>query len=178
MTSLSHLPKTFVLLTCSRSPASHENSTFSIPSQFIIEEIDVYNKLSTIQTNKSPGQDGILNWVLKSYAYILSSPVASIFNASIQESVVPSMWKKADVIPVPKKSVPSDISKDLRPISLTSTSSKLCARFVTDWLFESIRAKINIRPYGSLKNYSRTHALLSLVHYRLSTTDTSNRALR
>ena len=77
-----------------------------------------------------------------------------------------------------KKSVPSDVSKDLRPISLTSTLSKLCARLVTDWLFESIRAKFDIRQYGSLKNCSTTHALLSLVHYLLSTTDTSNSALR
>ena len=134
--------------------------------------------MSTIPTNKSPGPDGIPNWVLKSYAYILSSPVASIFNASIQKSIVPSMWKKADVIPVPKKSVPSDISKDLLPISLTSTLSKISERFVTDWLFESIRAKIDIRQYGSIKNCSTTHALLSLVPYLLSTTDASNIAMR
>ena len=87
----------------SQSIVPTENSMFSTPSQFIIDEKDVYNKLSTIPTNKSPGPDGIPNWVLKSYAYILSSPVASIFNASIQESVVPSTWKKADIIPVPRK---------------------------------------------------------------------------
>ena len=162
----------------SQSVVPTENSTLSTPSQFIIDEKGVYNKLSTIPTNKSPGPDGIPNWVLKSYAYILSSPVALIFNSSIQESVVPSMWKKADVTPVPKKSVPSDISKDLRPISLTSTLSKICERFVTDWLFEPIRAKIDIRQYGSIKNCSTTHALLSLIHYLLNTTDASNSAVR
>ena len=52
----------------SQSVAPTENSTFSIPSQFIFDEKDVYNKLSTIPTNK-----GIPNWVLKSYACILSS---------------------------------------------------------------------------------------------------------
>ena len=54
-----------------------ENSTFSTPSQFIIDEKNVYNKLSTIPTNKSPGPDGIPNWVLKSYAYIRPYVVTS-----------------------------------------------------------------------------------------------------
>ena len=87
-----------------------ENGSTSILPQFIIEEKDEYCKLSAISVSKSPGPDGIPNWVLKSYAYyVLSSPVASIFNASIQEAVVPSMWKKANVIPVPKKSVPKEV---------------------------------------------------------------------
>ena len=116
--------------------------------------------------------------MLKSYAYVLSSPVASIFNASIQEAVVPSMWKKANVIPVPKKSVPKDISKDLRPISLTTTLSKICERFVTDWLLKSIGAKIDTRQLGSVKNSSATHALLSLTHHLLSATDASSNAVR
>ena len=47
-----------------QSVVATENSTFSIPSQFIIDEMDVYNKLSTVPTNKSPGPDGIPNWVL------------------------------------------------------------------------------------------------------------------
>ena len=72
----------------SQSVVPTENSTFSTQSQFIIDEKDVCNKLSTIPTNKSPGPDGIPNWVLKSYAYILSSPVASIFNASFDNACV------------------------------------------------------------------------------------------
>ena len=155
-----------------------ENGSTNILPQFIIEEKDVYCKLSAISVSKSPGPDGIPNWVLKSYAYVLSSPVASIFNASIQEAVVPSMWKKANVIPVPKKSVPKDISKDLRPISLTTTLSKICERFVTDWLLKSIGAKIDTRQFGSVKNSSATHALLSLTHHLLSATDASSNAVR
>ena len=138
----------------------------------------IHSTMTTHCSTKSPGPDGIPNWVLKSYAYVLSSPVASIFNASIQEAVVPSMWKKANVIPVPKKSVPKDISKDLRPISLTTTLSKICERFVTDWLLKSIGAKIDTRQFGSVKNSSATHALLSLTHHLLSATDASSNAVR
>ena len=56
-----------------------------IKPQFIIHEESVFDKLSNISISKSLGSDGIPNWVLKDYAYILALPVASLFNASIQQ---------------------------------------------------------------------------------------------
>ena len=81
-----------------------------IHPQFIIDEESVFNKLSDICVSKSLGSDGISNWVLKHYAYILALPVASLFNASIQQQHVPTAWKKAEVIPIPKTSIPADIT--------------------------------------------------------------------
>ncbi|CAB3994010.1 Hypothetical predicted protein [Paramuricea clavata] len=110
--------------------------------------------LSCVQTElrKPKGIfDPLSNWVLKDYAPLLSSPVTSIFNASLQQASVPGVWEKADVIPVPKNKVLRDITKDLRPISLTATLSKTCERFVADWLMELIGEKIDKRQFGSLK---------------------------
>jgi hypothetical protein len=109
---------------------------------------------------------------------LLAPPVTSIFNASLQQASVPAVWKKADVIPVPKNKVPSDITKDLRPISLTATLSKTCERFVADWLMDLIGEKIDKRQFGSLKNSSTTHALLSLLHHLLNETDVPENAVR
>ena len=91
---------------------------------------------------------------------------------------VPDTWKKAEIIPVPKIKVPNDITKDLRPISLIATLSKTCERFVADWLMELIKEKIDKRQFGSVKNSSTTHALLSLVHHLLNETDVSKNAVR
>ena len=157
---------------------SPENSHSDISPEFIIKEEEVYHKISIISTSKSPGPDGIPNWVLKSYAHVLASPVASIFNASIQQATVPAIWKKANVIPIPKISSPQDITKDLRPISLTSTLSKICERFVTDWLLDYVKENIDRRQFGSLKNTSTTHALLSFVRHLLYETDIPKTAVR
>ena len=46
------------------------------------------------------------------------------FNNSITQSVVPSAWKLATVIPIPKVQPPKSIEDDLRPISLTPTLAK------------------------------------------------------
>ena len=139
----------------------------TIPTEFIIKE-DVYSRLSFISSSKAAGPDEIPNWVLKSYAHGLALPANSIFNVSLQQAFVPEIWKKADVIPVLKNKVPSDINKDLRPISLTGTLSKTCERFVADWLMHFINEKIDKRQFGSLKNASTTHALLSLIHHLLN----------
>lgn len=72
-----------------------EGANLSILPEFIIREEDLYHKLSFISTCKSSGPDGIRNWVLKFYAHVLASPVASIFSASVQQAVVPTMWKKS-----------------------------------------------------------------------------------
>ena len=49
-----------------------EFNEWYIHPQFIIDEESVFNKLSDICVSKSLGSDGIPNWVLKHYAYILA----------------------------------------------------------------------------------------------------------
>ena len=80
----------------------------------------------------------------------------------------------------PKTSIPADITTDLRPISnsLTPTLSKICESFVSDWLISSIKNRIDKRQFGSLKNSSTTHNLISLVHHLLKETDASKCAVR
>ena len=82
-------------------PDVHNGDVYpDIPSEFFINEIDVYRKLSTTLTLKSAEPGLIPNWVLKCNPLILILPKASILNASIEQSLVPIIWKRADVIPV------------------------------------------------------------------------------
>ena len=134
--------------------------------------------MSDICVLKSLGSNGTPNWVLKHYAYILALPVASLLNASIQQQHVPTAWKKAEVIPIPKTSIPADITTDLRLISLTPTLSKTCESFVSDWLISSIKNRIDKRQFGSLNNSSTTHNLINLVHRLLKEIDGPKCAFR
>ena len=97
-----------------------ESDYSTIPTEFIIKEEEVYSKLSSISSSKAVGPDEIPNWVLKAYAHVLTLPVTSIFNASLQQASVP------------KNRTLCDINRDLRPISLTATLSKTCERFAAD----------------------------------------------
>lgn len=70
--------------------------------------------------------------VQTTYADILAPAVNDILNCSFHNSKVSQIWKIADVSPIPKTSNITDLNKDMRPISLTSTLSKIAEQFVID----------------------------------------------
>ena len=72
-----------------------------IEPQFIIDEEREFDKLSNVSISKSLGSEGIPNWLLKDYA-VLAMPVVSLFNVSIQQQHVPTVWKKRKIFQFPK----------------------------------------------------------------------------
>jgi len=75
------------------------------------------------------------------------------------------MWKRPNVTPVPKVATPIDITKDLRPISLTPTVSKVLESFVGQWILDELDGKLDGRQYGALKGRSTTHKLVDILHH-------------
>ena len=92
----------------------------------------VVKKLRQLSTTKANGPDNLPNWLLKTYADIIAPVVTDILNCSFQACKVPKAWKMADVPAIPKHSKITDFNKDLRPISLTSTLSKVAEGFIID----------------------------------------------
>jgi hypothetical protein len=68
-----------------------------------LEPYEVCKKLSTIKPFKSSGRDNIPCRIFRDFAYELSEPVTTIFNASLASRSVPKIWKDSDIIPIPKK---------------------------------------------------------------------------
>ena len=133
---------------------------------------EVYNVMRKIKTNKASGPDGIPSRLLKEFAYELSVPLTHIFNSSYNEGVVPSQWKKAIVIPVPKE-YPANIER-LRPVSLTDGMAKIAEQFIVNWILDDIRHKIDINQYGNVKGVSTSHYLVSLMHFLHRGADSPN----
>ena len=113
---------------------------------------------------KSPGPDGIPNWKLRDMASFIAEPVSRIFIASITQCAVPSAWKLATGIPIPKVQPPKSIEDDLRPISLTVTLAKQLEWFVGQQILSVVSSKLDPRQFGALKGRSTTNALLDLTH--------------
>ena len=59
---------------------------------------------------------------------------------------------------------PSNIKADLRPISLTSTLSKLLESYVGNWMVTRVLSKLDQKQYGALRGRSTTHALVHMTH--------------
>ena len=73
-----------------------------------------------MKENKSPGVDGISPKILKETVEqnVISTPLANVFNMSLQEEIVPLEWKEANIIPLFKKGSRNK-SVNYRPVSLT-----------------------------------------------------------
>jgi len=106
------------------------------PDEFVIEPHQVYRKLTSIDTYKSSGPDDIPNWVWSHFAPWLSEPICAIFNVSLRSGIVPGAWKLANVTPIPKVTPPTQIDRDIRPISVTPTVSKVSESFVGQWMLQ------------------------------------------
>ena len=64
---------------------------------------EIVKVISKFNHNKSPGHDGIGNFIVKNVAHIISGPSADIFNLSLSTGSVPEHLKVAKVIPIYKK---------------------------------------------------------------------------
>ena len=59
---------------------------------------EVYKALKAIDTKKSAGRDILDPYLLKIAAGIITEPVAHIFNLSLLNNSIPSIWKSAYVL--------------------------------------------------------------------------------
>ncbi len=104
--------------------------TEPVPANFCVTVEETEQALRRVKSGKAMGPDNIPAWVVKGFAPFLVPPVAAIFNSLIREGVVPTAWKSALVIPLPKTHPPKSIETDLRPISLTPILSKVLEHIV------------------------------------------------
>ena len=82
---------------------------------------------------------------------------------------MPRAWKIADVPPLLKAPTIYDINKDIRPISLTSTLSKVAEGFVIDMDRLSV---IDPSQFGFIPGSCTTFDLISMFHQWLRATCT------
>lgn len=99
----------------------------------------VYNNLKHLNKQKASGPDGLLNWVSKEYVEVLAQPVCDTSNTLYKEQKLPSVWKLADVTPLPKVKRVIDPKKLLRSISLTpSALSKIAEDLLSQTLWNQL----------------------------------------
>jgi len=89
------------------------------PSE-VVFEID-----KNLNPKKAPGHDEITGRMIKELPKKGLVLLTYIFNAIIRLRYVPSAWKKAQVIMIPKPGKPTDLASSYRPISSLPVASKL-----------------------------------------------------
>ncbi len=118
-----------------------------------------------INTNKSVCPDAIPNWVLHDLFGIISAPVCVIFNSSIREGFIPTLWKSTDVVSLIKTPQLKDITKALRPIALIANLMKILESIAGDWLWAIVKPHIKLDQYAAVRGSSTCHALVDIIHH-------------
>ena len=120
--------------------------------QLVVTPEVVASKINNMKENKSPGVDGISPKILKETVEQISTPLAHVFNMSLQEGIVPLEWKEANIVPLFKEG-PRNKSVNYRPVSLTSVICKLLETIIRDHMMDFLvkHKLINPSQHGFLK---------------------------
>ena len=149
------------------------------PYVFTLSEPAVLAALKQLNPRKAAGPDCVPNWLLREYAKVLAEPVTAILNSSYKEQRLPSPSKLADVFPLPKQKPVEDLSKQLRPISLTPAISKLAEGFVVSThVCPAVLKIMDHDQCDGIPKSSTLFALISMFHHWLQATDDTSAAAR
>ena len=86
--------------------------------------------------------------------------MCAIFNASVREGKVPSIWKKANVVPVAKVRPPLSMESDIRPISMTPTISKVLESMADRWILDVVVDVLDVSLMTTILVRSKAFLLL------------------
>ena len=172
--------KAFVSVMDNYTPLSEDVCVLTDHDEpIVVDEESIAKKLRQINISRAGGPDGIPNWVLKTFSDILSPAITNIINASFRESKVPRVWKLANVTTLPKTVAIEDFNKDLRPISLTPTLSKIAESCIIEQEIRPTLLKaMDPNQFGFVPNSCTTFALILMLHRWLENTDGTGSRVR
>ena len=128
------------------NPYSHQQFDESSLDHMAVTDEEVLKALLNLDGNSSMGPDEIHPLVLKKCAAQLAHPLAIVFNRSLREGTLPSIWKLSLVVPLFKKGLRSD-PLNYRPISLTSVPCKLLERLICNSLVPYLESNGLMNPH-------------------------------
>ena len=120
--------------------------------QLVVTPEIIAKKIKKMKNNKSNGVDQIPPKLLKEIVEQISTPLAKLFNLSLEEGIVPLEWKEANITPLFKKGSRNK-PENYRPVSLTSVVCKLLETLIRDHMVEFLvkHKLINTSQHGFLK---------------------------
>ena len=127
------------------------NKSEHLGQLFVTPEM-IAKKIKKMKDNKSLGVDGIPSKLLKEIVEQISTPLAKVFNLSLEEGIVPSECKEANITPLFKKGSRNE-PENYRPVSLTLVVCKFIETLIRDHMVEFLvkHKLINSSQHGFLK---------------------------
>jgi hypothetical protein len=146
--------ETFLNISKLNAPPTHilENDPPPLTDQVLeniqVTEKDVTDILSTINVKKAYGPDNVSPRLIKEAGLSIVKVLTRIFNHSLSKGIFPSLWKKANVLPIFKKAE-QFFANNYRPISLLCILAKIFEFFFFKYIFNYFRDNFMISIWQS-----------------------------
>jgi hypothetical protein len=110
--------------------------------------------------------DGISSKLLKSIKNEICTPLAHIFNLSVNQGIFPKKLKKSRTVPIFKSGDPT-LCDNYRPISLLSSMSKILEKIVSTQLVNHLDRNdiLHEHQYGFQRGKSTEHNLIHALNF-------------
>ena len=140
---------------------------------FSVANVSKTFKLANPRKADSP--DGIPSCVLRACADQLAGVFTNIFNKSLSQSAVPTCFKMATIVPVPKKPKVTELN-DYRPLALTSVIMKCFERLAKNHIATILSDTLDPLQFAYRTNRSTDDAIT--LHTALTHLDKRNTYIR
>ena len=136
-----------------------KNSFFIEP----VTKFDVEAEIKNLNSQKSPGYDGISIKIIKTVANEISEPLSHVFNLTFLSGTIPDSLKIALVTPIFKDNETNEF-KNYRPISVITCFSKILEKLMYRRLIKFIEKNkiLTKHQYGFRENRSTELAIIEL----------------
>ncbi|MCP4269647.1 MAG: hypothetical protein GY777_29425, partial [Candidatus Brocadiaceae bacterium] len=124
----------------------------------VVNKETILKIIDKMKINKSPGPDEIYPRILKEVKNEIADHLLNIFEKSLNQGIVPSEWKLANVTPIFKKG-DKTCPGNYRPISLTSIIGKLLETIIRDRIVDYLEENSLIKD--SQHGFRRKRSCLS-----------------
>ena len=143
-------------------PTLQDRRYMELLTTILIETDDVKKILENLKTNKAAGPDGIHPRILKELASELAPILCSIYQRSLRDGILPSVWKYGDVTPIFKKGK-KVLPNNYRPVSLTSVICRVLEKLVRKGIMDHIKSLIVDEQHGFMVGRSCSSQLISVL---------------
>lgn len=127
----------------------------------VIGEAAVEKCLAKIDVKKAAGPDGICGKILKSCRKQLAPILSKLFQVSLVNHCIPSLWLTSELIPVPKLTLPK-VKNDLRPVALTPIVMKCFERINLDYMMPVVKPFLDIYQFAYSHGIGVEDAVMTL----------------
>ena len=117
-----------------------------------VTENQVKEKLMKLRSDKAPGPDKVHPHILKTFANTLCKPLSIIYNLSLTQQSLPSIWKTGNITAIFKKGDKS-LPQNYRPVQLTCIICKIIETLIS----EAILLHLIINNLEDLHQHGFTH---------------------